>query len=66
MLQFIRCKMDKKEQIIELIEKIEELNYHYYTLDSPLVSDGEYDKLYDKLKALEKEVAVLQAKLEDK
>lgn len=55
MLQFIRCKMDKKEQIIELIEKIEELNYHYYTLDSPLVSDGEYDKLYDKLKALEKE-----------
>ncbi|BFL72408.1 MULTISPECIES: NAD-dependent DNA ligase LigA [Anaerococcus] len=47
--------MDKKEQIIELIEKIEELNYHYYTLDSPLVSDGEYDKLYDKLKALEKE-----------
>lgn len=47
--------MDKKEQIIELIEKIEELNYHYYTLDSPLVSDGEYDKLYDKLKALEEE-----------
>lgn len=47
--------MDKKEQIIELIKKIEELNYHYYTLDSPLVSDGEYDKLYDKLKALEKE-----------
>ncbi|WP_394268699.1 NAD-dependent DNA ligase LigA [Anaerococcus nagyae] len=47
--------MDKKEQIIELIEKVEELNYHYYTLDSPLVSDGEYDKLYDKLKALEKE-----------
>ena len=47
--------MDKKEQINELIEKIEELNYHYYTLDSPLVSDGEYDKLYDKLKELEEE-----------
>ena len=55
MLQFIRCNMDKKEQINELIEKIEELNYHYYTLDSPLVSDGEYDKLYDKLKELEEE-----------
>ena len=55
MLQFIRCKMDKKEQINKLIEKIEELNYHYYTLDSPLVSDGEYDKLYYKLKELEEE-----------
>lgn len=47
--------MDKKEQINKLIEKIEELNYHYYTLDSPLVSDGEYDKLYYKLKGLEEE-----------
>ena len=51
--------MDKKEQINELIEKIEELNYHYYTLDSPLVSDGEYDKLYDKLKSLEEETGYI-------
>lgn len=50
--------MDKKEEINELIEKIEELNYHYYTLDAPLVSDGEYDKLYDKLKKLEKETGI--------
>jgi len=47
--------MDKHKEINELIEKIEELNYHYYTLDSPLVSDGEYDKLYDRLKELEEE-----------
>ena len=51
--------MDKKEEINELIEKIEELNYHYYTLDAPLVSDGEYDKLYDKLKKLEKETGII-------
>ena len=51
--------MDKKEEINELIEKIEELNYHYYTLDAPLVSDGEYDKLYDKLKKLEKEIGII-------
>lgn len=51
--------MDKKEQINELIEKIEDLNYHYYTLDSPLVSDGEYDKLYDKLKSLEEETGYI-------
>ena len=47
--------MDKKTEINELIEKIEELNYHYYTLDAPLVSDGEYDKIYDRLKKLEEE-----------
>lgn len=45
--------MDDIEKIKELIEKINELNYHYYTLDEPLVSDGEYDKLYDKLRNLE-------------
>ncbi len=47
--------MDKKEYINELIEKIEELNYHYYTLDQPLVSDAEYDALYQELKDLEEE-----------
>lgn len=47
--------MGKIEEINELIEKLEELNYHYYTLDAPLLSDGEYDKLYDRLKELEEE-----------
>lgn len=50
--------MDKKQEINELIKKIEELNYHYYTLDAPLVSDGEYDKLYDRLKELENEADI--------
>ena len=58
MLQFLRCNMDKKQEINELIKKIEELNYHYYTLDAPLVSDGEYDKLYDRLKELENEADI--------
>lgn len=43
------------KEIDELAKKIEELNYNYYTLDAPLVSDGEYDKLYDRLRKLEKE-----------
>lgn len=48
--------MDSKDKIKidELIDKINELNYHYYTLDEPIVSDGEYDKLYDELRNLEK------------
>ena len=30
-----------------LIEEINKLNYHYYTMDDPLLSDKEYDELYD-------------------
>ncbi|WP_276880572.1 NAD-dependent DNA ligase LigA [Anaerococcus tetradius] len=51
--------MNIREEISQLIEKINELNYHYYTLDEPLVSDGEYDKLYDKLKKLENESGIV-------
>lgn len=47
-----------KIKIDELIDKINELNYHYYTLDNPIVSDGEYDKLYDELLNLEKRQAM--------
>jgi len=45
------------EQIKQEIEKlVKELNYHcyrYYVLDSPVISDEEYDKLYQRLKELE-------------
>ncbi len=47
--------MDKVERIKELIEEINDLNYYYYTLDQPKVSDKEYDALYDELVKLEKE-----------
>lgn len=47
--------MNIREEINKLTEEINRLNYHYYTLDEPLVSDGEYDKLYDRLKNLEDE-----------
>ena len=47
------------ETIIEQIKKLtEELLYHcnlYYNLDSPVISDAEYDKKYSKLKQLEDE-----------
>src|SRR5699024_2972791 len=45
--------MEKEQRIRKLIEDINELNYHYYTLDKPLVSDGEYDKIYQELVDLE-------------
>lgn len=47
--------MDFKEKMGKLITELNNYNYHYYTLDQPLVSDKEYDALYDQLVALEAE-----------
>lgn len=46
--------MTDRDRLEELIRLIDELNYQYYTLDDPKVSDAEYDKLYDQLVELEK------------
>lgn len=48
--------MDKMQRMEQLIEQLNQFNYHYYTLDQPLVSDKEYDLLYDELVALEAEM----------
>lgn len=46
-----------QNMIRQKIEKlVKELNYHcyrYYVLDSPVISDAEYDRLYQELKELE-------------
>lgn len=47
----------KRERMLELIEELNRYSYEYYTLDNPSVSDKEYDKKYDELKALEKELS---------
>lgn len=47
------------DRIKNLIKEINNLNYHYYTLDDPLVPDGEYDLLYDELLKLEKETGII-------
>lgn len=47
--------MDKEQRINELVEELNKYAYEYYSLDNPSVSDKEYDKKYDELKALEKE-----------
>lgn len=51
--------MDKKARIKELIDIIDDLSYHYYTLDNPKVSDKEYDVLYDELVKLESETGIV-------
>ncbi|MVP01614.1 NAD-dependent DNA ligase LigA [Paenibacillus lutrae] len=44
---------DFASEMRTLIEAIDTHNYNYYTLDRPVVSDAEYDKLYDRLVELE-------------
>lgn len=51
--------MDKVERIKELVEKLNRYSYEYYTLDSPSVTDKEYDKEYYELKELEEETGYI-------
>jgi DNA ligase (NAD+) len=41
-----------------LIQEINKHNHNYYTLDQPAITDAEWDALYDKLSALEKETGI--------
>jgi len=51
--------MNKQERMKDLIEIISKHDYNYYVLDNPTISDKEYDKLYDELVDLEKELNVV-------
>ncbi|MCR3956406.1 MAG: NAD-dependent DNA ligase LigA [Gudongella sp.] len=51
--------MADKERLDELIQLIDRYNYSYYTLDSPEISDAEYDRLYDELVRLEKDLGMV-------
>jgi DNA ligase (NAD+) len=46
---------EAKKRIEELRKEIEYHNYRYYVLDSPEISDEEYDKLFRELVQLEKQ-----------
>jgi len=46
-------KLPIKKQAEELRKKINEHNYHYYVLDNPIISDAEFDILFNELKHLE-------------
>ncbi len=45
---------EKTAQMRELADKLNRYAHEYYTLDAPSISDAEYDRLYDQLRALEK------------
>lgn len=43
----------------ELVKKLKETSYAYYVLDNPIISDMQWDQLYDELKALETETGIV-------
>ena len=43
------------EKLESLREEIRQHNYRYHVLDAPIISDGEYDRLLNELKAIEAE-----------
>lgn len=47
--------MNKIDRIKELVELLNKASHAYYVNDNPIMSDKEYDKLYDELEVLEKE-----------
>lgn len=50
---------EARTSLRELADRLNEYNYHYYVLDAPLVSDKEYDALYDELRCLERETGIV-------
>lgn len=44
-----------KQELVQLRERLQQLNYEYYVLDEPSVPDAEYDRLFARAVALEQE-----------
>ena len=53
--------MDKVKRLKELNALLQKASYAYYGLDKPIMSDKEYDDLYDELVSLEKETGCVLA-----
>jgi DNA ligase (NAD+) len=50
-----RTQRDVQKRLDELREEVNHHLYRYHVLDDPEISDAEYDRLFDALKALEEE-----------
>ena len=50
---------DKRERIRELVALLSEASREYYQADNEIMSNREYDRLYDELAALEKETGIV-------
>lgn len=50
---------DPLARMRELVKRLKDTSYAYYVLDSPVISDMQWDRLYDELKALEAETGTV-------
>ncbi len=49
------------DEMRRLVDRLNETSYAYYVLDDPIISDAEWDSLYDRLRALEAETGTVLA-----
>ncbi len=47
------------EEMKKTVDQLNEWAYHYYVLDNPIVSDAQYDRLFDKLIQMEEETKII-------
>ena len=45
----------------ELISKLKEADHAYYDLDEPIMSDREYNQLFEQLEQMEKETGIVMS-----
>ena len=50
---------DTERRMRELVSRLNETAYAYYVLDNPVISDMQWDQMYDELKALEEQTGVV-------
>ena len=51
--------MSTQERMQELVKRLNETAYAYYVLDNPVISDMQWDQMYDELKRLEAETGIV-------
>src|SRR4029453_18998736 len=56
-----RVKPDVRREVERLRNEIQEHDHRYYVLDEPVIADAEYDELFRRLEALEREHPELQS-----
>lgn len=61
MIENEESDMEKRERLRELVSVLNEASKAYYQKDTEIMSNLEYDKLYDELVALEKETGIVLA-----
>ena len=48
-----------EDRMRQLVQRLNETAYAYYVLDDPVISDMQWDRMYDELKKLESETGIV-------